>query len=127
MKVTFEKLIACLNCLTMIGDSENGAWYGIARNKQRINSAIKDYRIEYDEAIRNIRKRLAKKDEEGNVLLDSKNNVIFAENEEEAIKMISELNSHEIEIDFYKIPQSQFGNTMNANLIEPLLDLIIEE
>jgi len=127
--VTYEIALEQFGALKGLGSialDEKAAW-GVARNLARFKRVLKPIEEEITEGHQAAIDLYAEKDGDGKPRVVN-GNYDFGDNYKSYQKRVKELESTEVQIDYFKIKQSDFPKTeLKGILLAPLLDYIITE
>jgi len=118
----FMDVIESLNILGNMRDLEIS--YTLARNIQKCKPHMKAL----EKRIYQVQQELAQKHPNGDIVVNDKKEVVWRD-KAKADELMEQVNSEEIEVEFYKIKFEEFPDEMwakiPATLQVPLLDIII--
>lgn len=124
MKLTRSEINIIYNSLSALGEMELPIGYAVSRNLRRLKSVVQ----ETEKSRQDVIIQFAEKDEAGNPIAEGGAYKFPDDVKEEAFKQIENVYKEEVEINPYLIRESKLdGVEIKANLLEPLIDIIIVE
>lgn len=125
LTITKHQLLNVNTSLDYLANKETSVWYEIGRNKKRIKSEIE----ELTETELEMQKKLADKDDAGEVKISEDNQITFSEeNGKEYAEKWSYLLKEEVIIDFFQFPLQRLADqALSPAAIEALMDIVLTD
>lgn len=124
MEVTLSlgQLKAVEASLKLLSNSKTKAWYGVAKNLQRVKNHSSYYDSMYDKIV----ETLAERDEQGNLVTNPEDPGLLHFNSEENkatfLKAVDSLMAEEVTVDFHQIKYSTIEDESHVPGIFAVLD-----
>jgi len=121
-KMTNKDLLAISQGIAYINSKETKVWHTLAENLDLISPIVKSVNDRHQK----LTEELAPKDDKGQVVRNSQNQIDFGDNLEKANELWETIMAEEVEIELVPIPLEDIKDYgLDANMMKPLLGTLV--